>query len=89
MILVHRLTGQAMSVNADHIERIEAMPDTVLTLVDGKKILVTETLQEVIDLVVDYRAHILRVSYGPRQAPIEPALRLITDNGEAGTEETN
>lgn len=81
MIIVHRLNGQTFGVSADHIERIEEMPDTVITLLDGKKLLVQESMQEVIDRVIDFRATILRISYVPRaQAQAqEPSLRLITD----------
>jgi len=37
MILLSRLNGQQIALNADLIERAEATPDTVLTLVDGTK----------------------------------------------------
>ena len=35
MILVTRLTGAAFAVNPDLLERVEATPDTVLTLIDA------------------------------------------------------
>ncbi len=79
MITVHRLTGQPLGVNADLIERVEAMPDTVLTLADGKKILVKESLNEVIDLVVAYQATVLRISYQPHHPTGDVPLRLVTD----------
>jgi len=41
------------------IERAEATPDTVLTLVDGTKYLVAESVQEVIDRVRVFRASVL------------------------------
>jgi flagellar protein FlbD len=75
VITVHRLNGDTIGVNADHIERIEEMPDTVLTLLDGKKILVKEALIEVIDLVIDYRASIVRRSTEPPR--IETNLTLV------------
>lgn len=59
MILVHRLRGEPMFVNADLIETIESTPDTLLTLVDGRKTLVTESPQEVVDGVVAFRAAVL------------------------------
>ncbi len=40
MILLSRLNGQQIALNADLIERAEATPDTVLTLVDGTKCVV-------------------------------------------------
>jgi flagellar protein FlbD len=65
MIIVSRLNVETLGVNADLIERLEAMPDTVITLVDGKKLLVRETIDELIDKVLEYRASILRLSYVP------------------------
>ncbi|MGQ7297338.1 flagellar FlbD family protein [Quadrisphaera sp. KR29] len=59
MILVTRLTGAAFAVNPDLLERVEATPDTVLTLIDGTKYLVAESVGEVIELVRDYRASVV------------------------------
>ena len=42
-------------VNAERIEFVEAIPDTVITLVSGKKIMVAESVDEVADLVVEYK----------------------------------
>ena len=43
MITLTRLSGTVFALNSDLIERIDATPDTVITLVDGKKYVVTET----------------------------------------------
>jgi flagellar protein FlbD len=85
MILVHRLTGDSLVVNADHIERIEETPDTVLTLLDGKKILVKDSMSEVVDLVVAYRASILNLSYQPRAHPGEGTLQLVHSDADKGS----
>jgi flagellar protein FlbD len=63
MIIVSRLNGEALAVNAELVERIEAMPDTVVTLLDGKKILVLEPVDELIARILEYRASILRLAY--------------------------
>ena len=42
-------------MNADLIEFIEALPDTHITLVTGKKLLVRETAQQVVEKVLEYR----------------------------------
>ena len=87
MILLKRLTGQPLAVNPDLIERIEANPDTVLTMDDDKRILVHETVQEIIALVIDYRAEILRQAYREQSStPMNPAppLRLIHPSPESG-----
>jgi flagellar protein FlbD len=90
MIIVSRLNGDELGVNADLIERVEALPDTVITLVDGKKLLVRQQVDEVIDLIVEYRAAILRAAYGSIERdptghappiPARPApLHLVVDS---------
>ena len=59
MILVHRLRGEPLFVNADLIETIEATPDTVLVLVDGRRLLVDEAPETVVERVVAFRAGLL------------------------------
>ncbi|MBV9850304.1 MAG: flagellar FlbD family protein [Armatimonadetes bacterium] len=55
MITVTRFDQTEFVVNADLIEFIETRPDTHITLVTGKKLLVRETAQEVVARVLDYR----------------------------------
>ena len=59
MILLRRLNGSELGVNADLIERVETTPDTVLTLVDCTKYVVAEPAQEVVARIVEFRARIL------------------------------
>ena len=59
MIQFHRLNGKAIAINPDLIERVEETPDTVVTLVDDKKFLVDESLEEVLNLITDYRAYVI------------------------------
>ena len=59
MILLTRLNGDETYINPDLIERIEAHPDTVVTLLDGKKHVARETPHELIDRIVQFRAGIL------------------------------
>jgi flagellar protein FlbD len=82
MIIVSRLNGERFGINAEHIERIEETPDTVLTLVEGRKYIVRESLEDVIEKVVAYRARVLRVSYIPAEPTDgdEPPLRLVHDS---------
>lgn len=60
MIHLHRLRGEDLYLNADLIETIESMPDTVLTLIDGRKLTVRESPAEVVELVAFFRAAVLR-----------------------------
>ena len=82
MILVHRLTGDALFVNADLIESIEASPNTVLTLVDGRKAVVTETPDQVVARIVQFRASILVAAEEQRCSPVAPAATLRVVRGD-------
>jgi flagellar protein FlbD len=62
MIVVTRLNGPRVALNCDLIERAEATPDTVLTLVDGTKYVVQESVEEVIDGVRAFRASIIALA---------------------------
>ncbi len=42
-------------LNADHIQTIEETPDTVITLMNDKKIIVEEPAEEVVRRVMKYR----------------------------------
>lgn len=81
MILVHRLRGEPLYVNADLIESVEAQPDTVLTLVDGRRILVEEHPDDVVERFVAYRASLL-VSADELKAATTPALTLVADDDD-------
>jgi flagellar protein FlbD len=65
MIIVTRLNGPAFAVNPDLVERAEATPDTVLTLVDGTKFVIAESLDVFINRVRDYRASVVARSFHP------------------------
>ncbi|MFD2044109.1 flagellar FlbD family protein [Ornithinibacillus salinisoli] len=51
MITVTRLNGEPFVLNAVMIEQIQALPDTTVTLHNGKKIVVRESVQEVVDQI--------------------------------------
>jgi flagellar protein FlbD len=59
MIVVTRLNGPKFAVNPDLLQRVEATPDTILTLIDGTKYIVEESLEQVTQLVVQYRARVV------------------------------
>ena len=56
MIDVTKMNGGSITVNADLIETVEETPDTIITLTNGKKIIVKESRQEVKNLVKSYRS---------------------------------
>jgi flagellar protein FlbD len=59
VILVTRLNGAVFALNIDLIERADATPDTVVTLVDGTKYVIAESLADLIDSIRDYRASVI------------------------------
>ncbi len=63
VIRVTRLNGEQFALNPDLIERVEAHPDTVVHLVDGTRYVVTETVDDVLREILEYRAGILATSY--------------------------
>jgi flagellar protein FlbD len=69
MIELTRLNGKPIVLNSDLIKTAEASPDTMLTLINGEKLIVREPCAEVTERVLEYRARLLaavaqRVSYG-------------------------
>jgi flagellar protein FlbD len=59
MIEVTRLNGSPMVLNSDLIKTAEASPDTMLTLINGEKLIVREELAEITERVLAYRARLL------------------------------
>lgn len=59
MIIVTRLNRSRFAVNPDLIERIQATPDTTIILVDGATFVVTETMDDVIAQIMQFRAGVL------------------------------
>ena len=59
MIVVTRLNESQFAVNPDLIERIQSSPDTTLTLVGGTSYIVTETMDQVIEMIAAYRAGVI------------------------------
>ncbi|PIV80586.1 flagellar protein [bacterium CG17_big_fil_post_rev_8_21_14_2_50_64_8] len=55
MIKVTKLNGSELVVNADLIEFIESTPDTLISLTTGRKIMVLEDPDHVIELAVAFR----------------------------------
>ncbi len=59
MIKILKMNGEEMVINAELIETIKATPDTVINLTSGKKILVVDEVDEIINKVISYRKKIM------------------------------
>ena len=55
MIEVTRLQGQKMVINAELIEFVEETPDTLIVTNTGKRVMIKESVKEVVDKVIEYR----------------------------------
>lgn len=61
--MLTRLNGPEFALNPDLIERAESTPDTVISLVDGKKYVVTESVAELVRRVRLHRASVLALAH--------------------------
>jgi flagellar protein FlbD len=68
MIVVHRLNGKEFVVNCQLIKYVEATPDTVLTLLDNEKIMVRESVPDVMAAARKYRAELLSGAWSRKDA---------------------
>ncbi len=89
MIKLTRLNNHVVAINPDHIGWVETTPDTTLFLIGGEKIIVRESLDALIALVVEFRRSVRAVEAGghslgasegdpPRVGSI-PAMRRLSE----------
>jgi flagellar protein FlbD len=84
MIQLTRLNNSPLIVNSDLVKFVEQSPDTVITLVNGEKILVREKADEVLNRIVEYRRSVLRgmvpiTTHIPAIVSVTERAQLITD----------
>ncbi|HPE69120.1 MAG TPA: flagellar FlbD family protein [Thermotogota bacterium] len=61
MILLKRIDKSEFWINAEMFETVEAKPDTVITLFNGKRYIVLETPQEVVSKVLEFKQKAYRL----------------------------
>ena len=64
MIQLTRLNNTRLAVNSDLIKYVEEAPDTVITLLNGEKLVVRETTEQVIERVRAFRCSLLIAGSG-------------------------
>lgn len=69
VIKLTRLNQHTVAINPDVVLWAEASPDTTLCLVGGEKVLVRESLDELIDKVIEFRRQV--ASEFPQRRPAE------------------
>ncbi len=58
MIKLTRINNTTICINEDHIDFMEETPDTVITFVNEKKIIVLEKIDEINDKIIEYKRKI-------------------------------
>ena len=91
MIELTRLNGNTMVVNSDLIKTAEASPDTMLTLINGEKLIVREEIGEVIERTLVYRARLLAavgrrlMHFGDLERVVALASLDVADSRQSAT----
>lgn len=67
MIQLTRINRVPLVLNSDLIEHIEMTPDTVISLTNGQKFVVLESVEEVIRKVIDFRRAVHRCEHWSSQ----------------------
>ena len=75
MIDLTRLNGHRLILNCDLIKSAEESPDTLITLITGEKLIVRESCDELITLVLGFRASVLHQTW-PHAAPAFSAASI-------------
>jgi flagellar protein FlbD len=60
MIQLTRLNNSSLIVNSDLIKFVEQSPDTVITLLNGEKMIVRESVEQVMERIVQFRRAVLQ-----------------------------
>ena len=62
MIKLTRINKQEFYLNSDLIETMEMTPDTVITLVNGKKVIASESAEEIVEKIKNFRGKIQNIT---------------------------
>lgn len=89
MISLTRLSGTAFVLNADLIERLDCTPDTIVTLVDDKKYVVLEPMEEIVSRVSAWRSRIIAGSHHPEERPAASRAHLAAVSTDPSPEEVH
>jgi flagellar protein FlbD len=86
MIVLTKLDGERVALNADLIERVEDGAGTVVTMVGGSRCTVVESLNMLVDMMNELRAGVLiaatRALDEPPAARRRPVLRVLSGRPE-------
>lgn len=80
MIQLTRLNNKPILVNSDLIKFVEQSPDTLVTLINGEKIVVLENPVQVVDRIVEFRRRVLTAL----PLTCDPAAHSLIRSAEPG-----
>ena len=80
MIQLTRLNGTPIVLNSDLIKTAESSPDTMITLINGEKLIVRESCDDISERVLEYRARLLALVARrlPSLKELQPAASLAS-----------
>jgi flagellar protein FlbD len=55
VIFITRTNGSKIYINPELIQTVESTPDTIVTLMNNKKLIVKDTPQEIAERFIEYR----------------------------------
>lgn len=56
MITVTRLNDKELVINSDYIECMEETPDTTITMTTGRKLIVKESIDDIIEQIIEFNS---------------------------------
>ncbi len=60
MIKITKISKKEITINSDLIEKIESNPDTTITMTTGRKIICIESVDDIIDKVIEFKRNIYK-----------------------------
>ena len=61
LIKLTGLNNKEIILNAEHIEKLETVPESLITLLNGNKYIVLESTDEIINKIIEYKNKIFRL----------------------------
>lgn len=58
MIKLTGFNNKEIYLNADHIEKLESVPESVITLTNGNKYIVEDSIEDIIRKIIEYKRSI-------------------------------
>lgn len=80
MIELTKLNGTKLVINSDLIEYIEALPDSLIKMTTGMKIMVKENVPEIIAAVIEFRRSIRREEIHHARKNPNKAVDILVDD---------